>query len=186
MKIGNKQIGFQICALLILISSSVTMAQPLKDKTLTESGFKDWMKTRIETHKLQLEFKANASQYDDLPLAYFTARNEWLESEGKDPNEWDQYSEWIHAIYSSVEEKRDIEEQKSRFKAEIEEIDNNEFLNAEQKQMMKSGLTQVLDKREDMLEPYKDDWPVAEKYESTFVELMYWTTGNVPNPPEID
>ena len=185
MKIGNKELGFLICTLLIVCTTISVSAQPLSDKTLTESEFKDWMNTRIETHKLQLEFKANASQYEDVPVAYFKARNEWLVSEGKDADEWDQYSEWVHAIYSSLAEKRDLEEERSHFKKQLDKIDQNEFLNAEQKQMMKSGITQVFDQREELLKPYKDDWPVAEKFEDTFNELMSWIAGNVPNPPQI-
>lgn len=186
MKIGNKQLGFLICMLLSMCTTISVKAQPFSNKTLTESGFKDWVNTRIETHKLQLEFKANASQYDDLPVAYFKARNEWLTSVGKDPENWDAYSEWIHAIYSSVEEKRDLEEEKSQFKEQLAEIDKNEFLSAEQKQMMKSGITQAFDQREELLKPYKDDWPVAEQFEHTFNELMLWVSGNIQNPPKID
>lgn len=171
---------------IILLMFSNGFTQPESDIRLTESNMKDWIKTRIETNKIQLEFKRNADQYDDLPVAYFKARNQWLESVGKDPEEWDEFSEWIYGVYSALDEQRDIDEEKSRLSAELEEIDNNEFLTTEQKEMMKSGMTQVLDKREEVLEPFRDDFPVAVKFEDTFNKLNLWISGNTADPPSIN
>ena len=186
MKIGNKQIGFLGSLLILVTLASSVLAQPLTNIELTEAGMKDWFKTRIETHKIQLNIKVNASQYDDLPVAYFTARNKWLESEGKDPEKWDAYSEWVHGVYTSLIEKRELEEEKALLQSELESIDNNEYLNAGQKQMMKKGLTQVLDKREELLEPFKKDWAVAERWEEEYYELDKWLSGNLEKPPVIE
>lgn len=160
-------------------------AQEKPEKALTEADLKDWFETRIYTHKLQLEYKSNADQYDDLVVAYFEARNKWLKEQGKDPEEWDDLSERIHAVYSMMEEQKSIDEERAAFQEQLDEIDKNEYLNAEQKQQMKAAMTQVLDKRQELNHLFVDDWPAAKVYLEEYNQLDLWISGNVEDTPVI-
>jgi regulator of replication initiation timing len=186
MKIAIRRILAQgVITLLIGLVTIPVLAQEKPEKALTKADLKDWFETRIYTHELQLEYKANAEQYDDLVVAYFEGRNEWLKEQGKDPEEWDKLSERVHAVYSMMEEQKSIDEERVALQEQLKEIDNNEYMNAEQKQQMKDAMTATLDKRQELNHLFVDDWPAAKLYSEEYYQLDLWISGNAENPPVI-
>lgn len=171
----------------LFICSEIHAQQELTkpEKPLTEAEIKDWFLTRIETHKMQLRYKENAAQYDDLVVAYFEGRDDWLRSEGKDPDEWDLLSERIHAVYSMMEEQKDLDREWEELEPALQEIEENPYLNAEQKEQMKSAMTQVLRKKQEANHLFVDDWPAARAFVEEYDQLDLWISGNRADPPII-
>lgn len=65
-------------ALVALVISVVSLAA----EPLSSNDVKKWSETRIETHKLQNRFRAQADQYDDVVVAFFAARDRYLQQVG--------------------------------------------------------------------------------------------------------
>ena len=73
MKLSVQFLNVGICvAFLIVLTTKINGQQEIR--SLSTAEVEIWMKTRIETHKLQREYRANAEKYDSVVEAYFKSQ----------------------------------------------------------------------------------------------------------------
>jgi hypothetical protein len=151
---------------------------------LTKEKVKNYIETRVEAHDLQLEHKAKADQYEDVIVAYYKARNEWLPSQGWTGEEFDATEEWIYGVINSIEAQGELEVENAEREAQFAEFDSNEHLSDEQKQQMKDALMQSVVQREGYIGMFKEDWPAVKPYLKELEELDEYISGARVAPPK--
>ncbi|MFT7080807.1 MAG: hypothetical protein ACJAZC_002359, partial [Cryomorphaceae bacterium] len=109
---------------------------------LTKEKVKNYIKIRVKTHDLQLEYLANSDQYEDVIVAYYKERNDWLPSQGWTAEEFDDTEEWIKGVVNSIEAQAELDIENNEREAQFAGFDSNEYLSDEQKQQMKDALMQ--------------------------------------------
>ena len=169
----------------LLLAFFVSVAQGNSDG-LTESQLRDFIETRIETNKLQMQMKRNAAQYDDLPRAFFKKRNALLRERGWDPEFYDEVQKRVMAAQSALDIKDDIDAEAPQRKEEYEAIENNPYYSEEQKQQMHEMQDKLLEARFAQIEPTRKDWPAVRPYRDKLEHLTDWVAGNRPDPPVLD
>lgn len=169
----------------ILLACFVATAHA-NDTGLTKSQVRDFIETRIETNKLQMQMKRNAAQYDDLPRAFFKKRSALLRERGWDPEDFEEVQKRVMAAQSALEIKDDIDAEAPQRKEEHANIENNPYYSAEQKQQMHDAQDQMLEMRLQQIEPTKKDWPAVRPYREKLEHLTDWVAENRPDPPVLD
>lgn len=182
--ISIKKISCMFLLIFITISSNI-IAQPFEE-SLSKQEIKKWFVANIETQKMLWEFQANASDYEDAPLAYGNAKKEWLRENGWDPSNYDKLTERIHGVYNSIQDQEDIDKEKSEIKGQIDEVENNAYLNEEQKEMIKNGMLETINQRQKIVDYFKPDWPAFKLYLQEYEQLDLWISKNRDNPPLIN
>ncbi|MEP0005264.1 MAG: hypothetical protein ABJ387_09450 [Balneola sp.] len=81
-------------------------------RSLSTAEIESWMKSRIETHKLEREYRANAEKYDSVVEAYFKARDEYLVKNGWDVQEFKDIESAIYDTITGIDEQESIDEEK--------------------------------------------------------------------------
>lgn len=153
---------------------------------LTRAQVRDFIETRIETNKLQLQMKRNAAQYTDLPRAFFEKRNALLRERGWNPEFYDEVQKRVMAAQSALDIKDDIDAEAPQRKEEHEKIENNPYYSAEQKEQMHAMQDKLLEARLAQIEPTKKDWPAVRAYREELEQLTDWVAENRPDPPVLD
>jgi len=170
-----------LLALTFIGESSLAQRIPL-----TKDKVENYIETRVKTHDLQLQYKANEDKYDDVIMAYFNERNEWLESQGWTGEEFDATEEWILGVVSSIEAQRELDDENSEREEQFAEFDANEFLSDEQKQQMKDAMMESVVQRQGYIDIFKDDWPAVKPYLKKLKELDDYIGGATSSPPQIN
>ncbi len=160
------------------------LSQPF-EKALSEQEVKKWFITIIDSFKLQLEYKSNAAQYEDVIVAYYEERDAWLPTVGYSPDEFDALTERVYAGYSSMEDQEDVDQQMKDLQPQIDEINSMAVLSEEQKTMMKKSLMEMISQQQELIDYFKPDWPALKKYQEEFVQLDLWMSYNKDTPPII-
>lgn len=176
-----KTVAFLILLALAPFSESET-AQRIP---LTKEKVEKYIETRVKAHDLQLEYEARADQYEDVILAYYKERNEWLPSQGWTGEEFDATGEWILGVVNSIEAQEELEVENSEREKQFAEFDANEHLTDEQKQQMKDALSESVVQRQGYIDVFKKDWPVVKPYLQELEELDDYIEGSRTTPPEL-
>ncbi len=161
------------------------IAQPF-EKALSEQEVKKWFVTIIDAFELQLKYKSNAAEYDDVIVAYYKERDAWLPTVGYSADEFDALTERVYAGYSSMEDQEDVDQQKKDLQPQIDEINGMAMLSEEQKKMMKSSLMEMINQQQELIDYFKPDWPALKKYQEEYVQLDLWMSYNRDTPPTIE
>lgn len=151
---------------------------------LTKEKVKNYIETRVKTHDLQLEYTSKADQYEDVIVAYYKERNEWLPSEGWTAQEFDATEEWINGVVNSIEAQEELDIENNEREAQFAEFDSNEHLSDEQKKQMKDALMQSVVQREGYIGMFKEDWPAVKPYLKELEELDEYISGARVAPPK--
>ena len=168
--------------LLLLALAPFSESEMAQRIPLTKEKVEKYIETRVKTHDLQLEYQAKSDQYDDVIVAYYKERNEWLPSQGWTGEEFDATGEWINGVINSIEAQTELNREKAEREAEFAEIDANEFLNDEQKQQMKEALMLSVVHREGYIGMFKEDWPAVKPYLTALDELDDYIGGARATP----
>jgi hypothetical protein len=149
---------------------------------LTKEKVKNYIETRVKTHDLQLEYKAKEDQYEDVILAYYKERNEWLPSQGWTGEEFDATEEWILGVANSIEAQEELDLENSDREAQFAEFDANEYLSDEQKQQMKDAMMESVVQRQAYIDIFKEDWPAVKPYLKELKKLDDYIGGSKTKP----
>lgn len=160
-------------------------AQPF-EKALTDQEVKKWFNTMIDAHHLQIKYKSEEDKYDDVIVAYYEERNQWLETVGYDPVDFDDLTERINAGYSSMEDQKSLDEEREGMQSQIDEIDGLAMLSPDQKNMMKVGILKGINEQQKVIDFFKPDWESLLPYKAEFQQLDDWIGENETNPPVIN
>lgn len=122
------------------------------DEPLTSDEVKHWIETEIEVVELQMEYKANAAEYDDVIAAFFAAMDELVIERGYASRDaYDARAERIYAAVNAMEEQERLDRERAEraagpseeekdsaaiaeLKAMIKDIEESPYLTPEQKQ----------------------------------------------------
>ena len=157
-----------------------------KIRSLSTSEVESWMKTRIETHKLEREYRANADKYDSVIEAYFKARDEYLVDNGWDVQEFKDIESAIYDTITGIDEQEAIDEEKKELQGEVDAVNQNEYLTAEQKAEIVDGMYKVFEIRQEMVDTTTHNWPAVKPFREKIRVLNDWMAGNVTDPPTIE
>ncbi|XWN38041.1 MAG: hypothetical protein ROO71_03725 [Balneola sp.] len=174
-----------ICAAFLLVLTTNINAQQ-EIRSLSTAEVESWMKTRIETHKLQREYRANAEKYDSVVEAYFKARDEYLVNNGWDVQDFKDIESAIYDTIGGIDEQESIDEEKKELQSEVDAVNKNEYLTAEQKKEVVAGMYKVFEIRQKMVDATKHNWSAVKPYREKIRVLNDWMAGNIPNPPTIE
>ena len=170
--------------LFTFVVASVVVAGPaLAAEPLTEEKVCDYIAMRIETNHLQEEFKRNASRYDDVPRAFFQARNELLRERGWGVEEFEATQERIINAQTGMDIAADLEARADERAEERREIENNAYLSEQQKQQMIAMQEELYRAELAQVESTKADWPAVRPHRERLEHLTAWIAGNTPEPP---
>lgn len=150
---------------------------------LTKEKVKKYIETRVKNHDLQQEYKAKADQYEDVIVAYYDERNEWLPSQGWTGEEFDATEEWILGVANSIEAQEELDLENAEREAQFAEFDANEYLNEEQKQQMKDALLESVVQRQAYIDLFKEDWPAVKPYLEELDKLDEYIIGGSKAKP---
>jgi small nuclear ribonucleoprotein (snRNP)-like protein len=153
---------------------------------LTKEKVKNYIEIRVKTHDLQLKYLAKPDQYEDVIVAYYKARNEWLPSEGWTGEEFDATEEWIKGVVNSIDAQAELVLENAEREAQFAKFDSNEHLSDEQKQQMKDALMQSVVQREGYIDMFKEDWPAVKPYLQALEELDDYIGGSRATSPELE
>ncbi|MCZ4410735.1 hypothetical protein O3Q51_18105 [Cryomorphaceae bacterium 1068] len=151
---------------------------------LTKEKVKNYIETRVKAHDLQLEYEANADQYEDVILAYYKERNEWLLSQGWTGKEFDATEEWILGVANSIEAQAELDLENAERDNQFAEFDANEHLSEDQKQQMKDAIMESVVQRQAYIDIFKEDWPAVKPYLRELEKLDEYIGGSKTKPFE--
>ena len=197
-------------ALWVLVISQVSQAA----EPLSSNDVNKWMETRIATHKLQNRFRAEADQYDDVVVAFFKARDRYLQQVGYTRARFEEHEQRIAEAHDYILNRSDAIAEKSRRDADLAEAQSapDPALDPETQEMiammrqvgtseaeiqkMLDAMRQVpdviaqsnamMDKVDDQLAArVAPDIPAVEPWLEELDALYSWLAGNRPNPPSL-
>lgn len=143
---------------LLIFSSLATAAEP----PLTEAKVRKYMEARIESHRMQMEMKANADQYDDVVQAFFKKRDAMLRNRGWDIDDYEATRERVIYALEAMEQKEQLDARAPKREEERAKIQNNPHFTEEQKQQMLQGMEQMQAARMEQINKTKPDWPAVD------------------------
>lgn len=111
---GVRNFTVAVCMLLLSVASQLVQAEPL-----TAAEVKTWMETRIATHRLQNQFRANAEAYDDVVVAFFQARDRYLQTVGYSRARFEDHERRIAEAHDYILEREDLAAQRRARQAEL-------------------------------------------------------------------
>ncbi len=152
---------------------------------LTQEKVKNYIETRVKAHDLQLEYQAKADQYEDVIVAYYKERNEWLPSQGWTGEEFDATEEWILGVANSIEAQAELDRENADRETQFAEFDANQYLSDEQKQQMKDAMMESVTQRQAYIDIFKEDWPAVKPYLKELDELDEYIGGSRKEAPEL-
>ncbi|MEQ9092103.1 MAG: hypothetical protein RIE52_13500 [Balneola sp.] len=185
MRASVQFLNVGLCAAFLLVLTTNINAQ-YEIRSLSTAEVESWMKTRIETHKLQREYRANAEKYNSVVEAYFKARDEYLVNNGWDVQEFKDIESAIYDTIGGIDEQESIDEEKEELQSEVDAVNKNEYLTAEQKKEIVAGMYKVFEIRQETVDATKHNWPAVKPYREKIRVLNDWMAGNIPAPPTIE
>lgn len=197
-------------ALWLLMLSQLSLAA----EPLSSNDVKKWMETRIATHKLQDRFRAKADQYDDVVVAFFEARDRYLQQVGYTRERFESHEGRISEAHDYILNRDDALEDKREREAALAEAKAapDPALDPETQEMvammrqvgtseaeiqkMLDALRQVPDalaQSNAMMDEVDNqlyvrvapDIPAVEPWREQLDTLYSWLAGNRPNPPSL-
>jgi hypothetical protein len=169
-------IGMLVATLPIMASAD--------DIPLVQDNVCRYMNTRIETNLLQEEFRRNADQYDDVPRAFFTARNVLLRERGWTVEEFEAIQRRILDAGSALDEQEKFAARADQRAEEKAAIRGNAYLPDEQKQQMLDMQDKLYEAEKANIDRSRPDWPAVRPHREALDMLMAWIADNTPKPPE--
>ncbi len=185
MRASVQFLNVGLCAAFLLVLTTNINAQQ-EIRSLSTAEVESWMKTRIETHKLQREYRANAEKYDSVVEAYFKARDEYLVNNGWKVQEFKDIESAIYDTIGGIDEQESIDEEKKDLQSEVDAVNKNEYLTAEQKKEIVAGMYKVFEIRQETVDATKHNWQAVKPYREKIRVLNDWMAGNIPDPPTIE
>lgn len=174
----KKIIRYGLAGLLFVVALPL-QAQP----PLTEERIADWIGMRIETANLQNRMKANASDYDDLPRAFFRKRDTLLEKRGWTRQEFESVEKRIMAAQSALDFSR---EQIAQLEKDADNLKSNSMLSESQKQQGLKAIEQQKAMLQQQLDATSADHRAVSAMNEKLEHLTSWVAGNRDDPPELD
>lgn len=171
---------FLFISIVVMPSTEIDQRVPL-----TKEKVRDYIETRVKAHDLQVEYTANADDYEDVIVAYYKERDEWLPTQGWTPEEYDATGEWINGVVNSMEDQADLDEENQKREEQFAEFDANEYLSVEQRKEMKEALLQSAAQRQDYINIFKQDWPAVKPYLEELIQLDEYIGGERSDPPAL-
>jgi len=108
------------------------------DEPLTSDEVKHWIETEIEVVELQMEYKANAAEYEDVIAAFFAAKADLVTDRGYASNDaYDERAERIYNAVGAIEEQKRLDRERAERAAEPSEEEKDSAAIAELKAMIK-------------------------------------------------
>lgn len=167
----------------LVISVLLSAGAHASPAPLTEDKVCDYIETRIATNRLQEKFKRNADQYDDVPRAFFKARNEMLAERGWRVDDFEQTQRRIINAGNGIKETRKLDDRADERKKEREEIRNNPHFTEEQKEQMLRMQRELYKAERGMADQSRPDWAAVEPWLDKLDKLTSWIAGNIDEPP---
>lgn len=97
-------------SIIMLFAGSVFAA----DEPLTSGEVKHWIETEIEVVELQMDYEANADQYEDVIAAFFAAKEELVTDRGYASRDvYEARAERIHAAVNAMEEQERLDRERA-------------------------------------------------------------------------
>lgn len=168
----------------MLMAGSVARAADSPMDALTEARVCDYIAMRIETNRLQQEFRENAAQYHDVPRAFFKARNELLRERGWSVKGFEATQERIINAQTGIDMAADLEARADERAEEKQKVRNNAALSEEQKRQMVAMQEQLYQAELAQAESTRADWPAVRGQLDRLEHLTDWIAGNRPDAPE--
>ncbi|NHK27895.1 hypothetical protein FF098_008275 [Parvularcula flava] len=108
------------------------------DEPLTSDEVKHWIETEIEVVELQMDYKANAAEYEDVIAAFFAAKADLVTDRSYASNDaYDARAERIYAAVNAMEEQERLEQERAERAAEPSEEEKDSAAIAELKAMIR-------------------------------------------------
>lgn len=167
----------------LVISILLSAGAHASPAPLTEAKVCDYIETRIATNRLQEKFKRNADKHDDVPRAFFKARNEMLADRGWRVDDFEQTQRRIINAENGIKESRKLDERADERKAEREEIRNNPHFTEEQKEQMLRMQRELYKAERGMADQSRPDWPAVRPWLDKLEKLTSWIAGNIDEAP---
>ncbi|MEP0005263.1 MAG: hypothetical protein ABJ387_09445 [Balneola sp.] len=70
--------------------------------------------------------------------------------------------------------------------SEVDAVNKNEYLTADQKTEIVEGMYKVFEIRQEMVDATKHNWPAVKPYREKIRVLNDWMAGNISDPPMIE
>ncbi|MDX1444117.1 MAG: hypothetical protein R3270_10165 [Gammaproteobacteria bacterium] len=169
--------------LAVLLSPTVAFASPPADAPLTEEKVCDYLETRVQTNHLQLHFRDNASRYDDVPVAFFKARDAYLRDTGWTVEEYEDVEHRIGNARYGMEKLEKLEEDEIELEEDIAEMKEKGRFDQPLSQRIIKAKRLMIEKGYEQVEGSRPDWPAVRPHVDRFEHLTDWVAFNVPNPP---
>ena len=168
---------------LLLFIALIPVHESSQRVPLTQEKVRDYIETRVKTHDLQVGYTEKADEYEDVTMAFYKERNEWLPTQGWTPEEFDATGEWINEVVQSMEDQAELEKENQERQEQFAEFDANESLSAEEKQEIKDAFLQSAAQRRAYIDVLKQDWPAVKPYLKQLIELDDYIEGERSTPP---
>lgn len=169
-------IGVLVAALPIMGSAG--------DTPLAQDDVCRYINTRIETNLLQEEYRQNADQYDDVPRAFFKARNALLRERGWTVEAFEATQQRILDAGNALDEREKFAARADQRAEEKAAIRGNAYLPEEQKQEMLDMQDKLYEAEKANIDRSRPDWPAVRPHRDLLEHLTAWIAGNTPEQPE--
>lgn len=157
------------------------------DGPLQRQHVRDYIRLRIETHRLQKKMEANADQYDNVRQAFFRRRAKLLKREGWAPDAFDALRKRITRTETALEMVADSAQYRADRQEQLQTIEESPHMTEKQKAKMRAQLARQDSLRQARhIDPTRRDWPAVRPYLDALEHLTDYVAGNRPDPPKLD
>lgn len=200
---------------LLGLCSLLPLAAGAADAGLSREQVRRWMQVRIQTYELQQEFRRNADQYEDVPRAFYQARDAYLDEIGYPRPRFEADEMRIYNALNAIENRERLaaegaqrDRELAEAQAQADPMADPEFrrmlqelravgLSEEQarqlveaQRQMPQALAQAdayMDEQEQaLLDASRPDWDGVRPWLDELEQLMDWLAGNTGQPPTLD
>ena len=155
------------------------------DAPLTPEQVEDYIRTRIATHKLQMNMKAHAGDYDDVVQAFYHKRKALLQRRGWSVAAFESTQGRVLAAETAMDDAEEQRDDLADLERRKREIRNNPHFTAKQKRQLIQMEDKLHNSADPMIQKTKPDWPAVRTYRHELEQLIDWVAGNIPNPPKL-
>ena len=198
------------------MEGGITAAQIDATEALSPAQVRTFIRLRLAVDEVQRQYKANASDYDDVIRAFYDARATLLQQAGWTPGGFDALAERIWAAESAMAMQEEpaspvspdtlVRTMDDALQEVLDQIDAMPGLSGEERDRMRQqvlaqqervrdpALTDSLAAQQDrytgaeqrMIDATRPDWPAVRSYRSTLAHLTEYIADNRPDPPNLD
>jgi hypothetical protein len=150
------------------------------DGPLQRSHVQDYIRLRVEIHKMQEQMKANADQYDAVIQAFYKRQAEFLRSEGWTQDGFDAVEQRILAAKGAMNWAADSTQRQEKLAG----IDQMTGLSEKQRRELRTAtIRQDSIYRAQQIAPTRRDWPAVRPHLDALQHLTDYVAKNRPDPP---